>query len=77
VVCLVAVPQPLQNLGGLLHAGLTHLHRLETPLQGGVLLHVTPTSWRDLEQGHHHHLAAAELRRLGVGVPPEWSDERT
>jgi len=37
---LVAVAQTPENLDGLLHAGLTHPYRLETTLQGGVLLHV-------------------------------------
>ncbi len=29
--------------------------------------------WRDLERGDHVHLAAAELRRLGLPPPPGWS----
>ncbi|MDR7300530.1 hypothetical protein [Haloactinomyces albus] len=36
------------------------------------LRRITPTPWRDLEQGIHHRLAAAELRRLGVSVPSDW-----
>jgi predicted PurR-regulated permease PerM len=52
-------------------------HAAVNRLPYSQLRRLTPTPWRDLEQGHHHHLAAAELRRLGVPVPPEWSDERT
>ncbi|MDN5857276.1 MAG: hypothetical protein L0H84_01515 [Pseudonocardia sp.] len=29
--------------------------------------------WGDLSAGRHHRLAAAELRRLGVTPPPDWS----
>ena len=29
--------------------------------------------WLDVEQGRHLHLAAAELRRLGVAPPPGWA----
>ena len=40
MVRLVAVPQPLQDLDGEGHVGLFHLDRLETSLEGGVLLEV-------------------------------------
>ena len=40
VVGLVAVPQALQDLDGVGHRRLLHLHRLEAPLEGGVLLQV-------------------------------------
>lgn len=36
------------------------------------LRRVSRSPWRDLERGHHVHLAAAELRRLGLPVP-DWS----
>jgi hypothetical protein len=32
---------------------------------------ISPRPWLDVEQGHHRHLAAAELRRLGIR-PPAW-----
>lgn len=41
----------------------------------GELRRVTPHPWQDLERGHHTHLAAAELRRLGVATDPAWSPE--
>lgn len=37
---------------------------------------ITRTPWQDLERGHHTHLAAAELRRLGVRSPA-WSEPAT
>ena len=40
VVRLVAVAQALQDVDGQRHRRLLHLHRLEAPLQGGVLLEV-------------------------------------
>jgi hypothetical protein len=35
------------------------------------LRRVSRQPWRDVEQGRHEHLAAAELRRLGLR-PPDW-----
>jgi hypothetical protein len=35
------------------------------------LRRVSRHPWRDVEQGRHEHLAAAELRRLGLR-PPDW-----
>ena len=35
------------------------------------LRRVSTQPWRDVEQGRHEHLAAAELRRLGLR-PPDW-----
>ncbi len=40
VVLLVALPDPEQDLDGLLEGRLLHHDRLETPLQGGILLDV-------------------------------------
>ncbi len=40
MVRLVAVPQTLEDLDGVLHRRLAHLHRLEAALQRGVLLDV-------------------------------------
>ena len=40
VVHLVALAQAAQDGDGLLHGGLVHVHRLEAPLQRGVLLDV-------------------------------------
>lgn len=40
----------------------------------GELRRVSRSPWRDLDAGRHRHLAAAELRRLGVPVPREWPD---
>ncbi|HVE96605.1 MAG TPA: hypothetical protein VNA67_06435 [Pseudonocardiaceae bacterium] len=37
------------------------------------LRRISQHPWRDLEQGDHAHLAAAELRRLGLPPPREWS----
>ncbi len=37
------------------------------------LRHVSGRPWRDVEQGRHVALAAAELRRLGVRPPAAWS----
>lgn len=33
---------------------------------------LTATPWRDVDEGRHDRLAAAELRRLGVAPPPGW-----
>lgn len=41
----------------------------------GELRRITPRPWHDLERGRHTHLAAAELRRLGVAADPAWSPE--
>jgi hypothetical protein len=37
------------------------------------LRRITAQPWRDLEEGRHTALAAAELERLGVAPPPGWS----
>lgn len=37
------------------------------------LRRVSGRPWLDVEQGRHLHLAAAELRRLGVPPPPGWA----
>ena len=39
-----------------------------------ALRRVSPQPWRDVEQGCHEHLAAAELRRLGVTPPSGWTE---
>ena len=36
------------------------------------LRRVSVRPWQDVEQGRHRHLAAAELRRLGLRAPPDW-----
>lgn len=51
-------------------------HAAVNRLPYSQLRRLTPTPWRDLEQGRHHLLAAAELRRLGVPVPPDWPHEQ-
>lgn len=37
------------------------------------LRRVSAQPWLEVDRGHHHRLAAAELRRLGVAPPPGWS----
>ncbi len=37
------------------------------------LCRISQHPWRDLEQGDHTHLAAAEVRRLGLPPPRSWS----
>jgi hypothetical protein len=37
------------------------------------LRRIGPRPWLDVDQGRHHPLAAAELRRLGVRPPAEWT----
>lgn len=41
----------------------------------GELRRVSENPWRDLERGEHTHLAAAELRRLGLSPPRGWSPQ--
>ncbi|MDQ2706182.1 MAG: hypothetical protein M3Z25_00415 [Actinomycetota bacterium] len=38
----------------------------------GDLRRITSNPWRDLAEGRHLELAAAELRRLGLAPPVEW-----
>lgn len=38
------------------------------------LRHVSGRPWQDVEQGRHRHLAAAELKRLGLRPPQGWAD---
>ncbi|CAG7170935.1 hypothetical protein PICSAR21_03545 [Mycobacterium avium subsp. paratuberculosis] len=66
VVRLVAVAQPLEDLDGVLHRRLTHLHRLEPTLQGGVLLDVLAVL---VERGGADglQLAAGQLRLEDAG----------
>ncbi|WP_207954186.1 hypothetical protein [Saccharopolyspora elongata] len=33
---------------------------------------ITRTPWHDVAEGRYHRLAAAQLRRLGIDVPPCW-----
>lgn len=40
------------------------------------LRRVSDRPWRDVEQGRHEAVAAAELRRLGLRPPPTWSAPR-
>lgn len=42
----------------------------------GDLRRVGDRPWRDVDEGRHHELAAAELRRLGVPPPPAWTGGR-
>jgi len=41
------------------------------------LREVSRTPWEDLEAGRHRHLAAAELRRLGIAPPDGWDGDAT
>lgn len=41
----------------------------------GELRRVSENPWRDLERGEHTHLAAAELRRLGLSPPRGWTPQ--
>ena len=40
MVCLVTVTQTGQDLHGVFYAGLFHLYRLETPLQGRIFFNI-------------------------------------
>ena len=53
VVGLIPGADALQDLQGLLRGGLPHPHRLEPPLQGGVLLNILAVL---LQGGGTHHL---------------------
>ena len=66
VVLLVALPDPLQDLDGLLERGLLHHDRLEAPLEGRVLLDVLAVL---VERGRPDalELAARERRLEDVG----------
>ncbi len=39
------------------------------------LRQITADPWGDLAAGRHHELAAAELRRLRIPLPPDWPVE--
>ncbi len=41
-----------------------------------ILRRVSGAPWRDVDQGRHLPLAAAELRRLGLRPPPGWSRDQ-
>ena len=66
MVLLVALPDPLQDLDGLLERGLLHHDRLEAPLQGRVLLDVLAVL---VERGRPDalELAPGERRLEDVG----------
>ena len=42
MMILIFFLYPFQNADGLLLGGFLHIHRLESALQGGVLLHIFP-----------------------------------
>ncbi|WP_214370278.1 hypothetical protein [Pseudonocardia sp. H11422] len=50
------------------HLARAALRRVPYP----ELRRISDRPWADVEQGRHLHLAAAELRRLGVRPPPGW-----
>lgn len=53
---------------------VAHLaHGATTRLPYPRLRQVSRDPWADLIAGRHHQLAAAELRRLGLRPPPDWS----
>lgn len=41
------------------------------------LRQISEDPWSDLVAGRHHDLAAAELRRLGLALPPSWQAARS
>jgi hypothetical protein len=49
------------------HLARAAAHHIPCP----ELHQVSAQPWRDIARGHHSHLAAAELRRLGI-LPPAW-----
>ncbi|MFR9806945.1 hypothetical protein ACL02T_32320 [Pseudonocardia sp. RS010] len=54
-----------------LAAHLAHAALRRVPYQD--LLRVSAQPWRDVAEERHQHLAAAELRRLGVRPPDAWA----
>ena len=54
------------------HLARAALHRVPY----AELRRVSGAPWRDVDQGRHLLLAAAELRRLGLRPPPGWSRDQ-
>lgn len=57
---------------------VAHLaHGAVSRLPYSRLRQISRDPWSDLAAGRHEHLAAAELRRLGVPVPAAWEAKST